>query len=449
MAIVGSGAAGSYALLELLRYPNVRVTVFERLPTPWGLVRAGVAPDHQDTKAVTAIFEQSADHGHVQFVMNVEVGKDLFHADLARHHHAVIYASGASSDRRLNIPGEHLSGNVAASEFVQWYNGHPDAATQAFDFSTTRAVIVGNGNVALDIGRLLVSEPDSLARTDMADYAVAALRQSSIKEVVILGRRGPREAAFSGPELLALSQVDGVDVIADLPDGTPLDQHSDDIAPLKIQLMNELATHSSSSDSNRRVILRFDTSPLEMVGEGRVTGLRVSHTRCNSTGPYSTPPFAKDGTYVIETGMVLRSIGYHGRAIDGIPFDPERGVVPNTNGRVTHNGTVVGGVYTTGWIKRGARGVIGTNRECAKDTVASLMSDHRNHVLAEPTGDGETLESMLLVRVPGATNLKGWRSIDHIERTTGHLVGAPRKKITDRAALLAAARGEAWPGPEA
>ncbi|WP_327743500.1 FAD-dependent oxidoreductase [Streptomyces europaeiscabiei] len=439
VAIVGSGPAGSYAALELLRYPNVDVNVFERLPTPWGLVRAGVAPDHQATKSVATLFERGADDSRVRFFLNVEVGTDVTPAELSAHHHAVIYAHGASLDRRLGIPNEDLPGSISATEFVNWYNGHPDVAGRTYDLSTKRAVVIGNGNVALDIARLLVSDPEALASTDMADHAIAAFRASTVQEVVVLGRRGPREAAFSTPELAALSDLAGVDVLVE-PSGRELlvSPPGTDPTPKERLVLERLG--QSAARGNRRIILRFYASPAEIVGDDRVRGLRVARTHLEVTPGQGTRAVATDETSFLEAGLILRSIGYRGRAIAGLPFDDELGVIPNDRGRVIDEGIAVPGSYATGWIKRGARGVIGTNRECAKQTVTILIADHEAGLLPTPSSDQRGLDQLVSERRADATDLAGWRSIDRVERARGISTGAPRRKLTDRRDLVAAAR---------
>lgn len=447
VAIVGSGPAGSYAATELLSHPGVEVSVFDRLPTPWGLVRAGVAPDHPSTKAVTELFERTIDNRRVTFHLNVEIGTHISHDELLEHHHAVVYAYGASSDRRLDIPGEDLPGSLAATQFVNWYNGHPDFADLEVDLSGKRAVVVGNGNVALDVARILVRDPDELAATDIADHALKALRESKIEEVVVLGRRGPAQAAYTTPELLGLRDVTGVEAVT-VPAEAEMDDLSRDWAnaedapasrAIKARLASELATQASSGV--RRIVLRYLTSPLELLGTDSVTGIRIGH---NSLVPADNGDLAAAPTgteELLEAGLVIRSVGYRGRAIDGVPFDERRAVVPNVGGRVVgSDGTPMPGIYTTGWIKRGPSGVIGTNKQCAKETVANLLADFAAGQLAEPTLTAADLEALVGGREPDVMGVEQWRAIDRVERERGRATGKARNKIADRSELLAAAR---------
>ena len=316
---------------ELTRIGGVEVDLFERLPTAFGLIRAGVAPDHQQTKSVVDIFDTAFTSPGFGCHLNVEVGRDLTHEDLLAHHHAVIYAVGASKSRDLGIPGEDLPGNYAAADFVGWYNGHPDHADDVFELSARRAVIVGNGNVALDVARVLLMDPEELASTDIAQHALDALSGSAIREAVILARRGPRDAAFSVGEFLALGHLPSIDVIVDSDD---LEPHPDDDVEtvLKLDIAREFAQRTPEP-GNKRIVFRFLTSPAEVVGDGRVEGLRVVHNHLAGTGTLVPRDPAGDSE-LIETSLVLRSIGYKGSASDGVPFDAATGVVPNENGRV-------------------------------------------------------------------------------------------------------------------
>jgi ferredoxin/flavodoxin---NADP+ reductase len=439
VAIVGSGPAGSYAAGELLRHPYVEVDVFDRLPTPWGLVRAGVAPDHPSTKSITDVFERTADDSRFRFHLNVEIGDDLSHDELLAHHHAVVYAYGASVDRRLDIPGEQLPGSVAATEFVNWYNGHPDFSDHTFDLSGPRAVIVGNGNVALDIARVLVTDPDRLAGTDIAEYAVAALRGSGIEEVVVLGRRGPFEAAYTAKELLALGDLPGVDVVADAPKpGFLVGPDQSPAKRLKVQLVGEYARRRPVA-GNRRIRLRYLASPVAILGEDRVVGVRVVRNRLEHSASGGVNAVPTGYGEIIEASLVVRSVGYRGRAIPGLPFDERRGVIPNDEGRVLDEGSPMTGVYTTGWIKRGPGGVIGTNRTCAQETVAHLIADFAAGRLVAPVCSRADLVALVPRRQPDVVDLAGWRAIDDAERRAGAATGSPRRKITTVPGLVEAA----------
>ncbi|CAM3610566.1 FAD-dependent oxidoreductase [Smaragdicoccus niigatensis] len=420
VAIVGAGPAACYSAVELLTHTNAQVEMLERLPTPYGLVRAGVAPDHSGTKGVTATFESSFKRAAFQYHLNVEVGKHISHEELLEHHHAVIYAVGASTDRQLGIPGEDLPGSVAATEFVAWYNGHPDYADRKFDLSGERVIIVGNGNVAIDVARILTMSPGQLARTDIADHALEALLQSNVREVVLLGRRGPAQAAYTSPEFLALGYLDGVDVIID-----------DELKPspeLKVQLAYEYSQRAASPD-HRRIVFRYLASPVEVLGADRVEGVRIVKNELVADGAgFSAKPTGE--TETIEGSLVIRSIGYRGAPISGLPFDERRGIVPNHEGRVLHDGETIAGVYVSGWIKRGPRGVIGTNKTDAEQTVAALIQDFANGKLDRPVNDRKSLDELLAERQPDRVDRAGWHAIDEAERRRGKPQGRRRIKFT-------------------
>ncbi|OHV02523.1 FAD-dependent oxidoreductase [Mycobacterium talmoniae] len=425
VAIVGAGPAACYAAAELVAVDGVEVNVFERLPTPFGLIRAGVAPDHQHTKSVVGAFEHAFSGPRVACYLNVQVGEQLHHDELMAHHHAVIYAVGAADSRALGIPGETLPGSHPAAEFVGWYNGHPDHAGHRFDLAGRRAVIVGNGNVALDVARVLLMGPDALATTDVAAHALTALAHSSIDEVVILGRRGIRDSAFSVGEFLALGHLPGVDVVLDGADLTAgLD---DDVeTTVKLDLAREYAQRAPTP-GHKRIVFRFLVSPSEIVGSERVEGLRVV------AGDDAEPE-------LIETALVLRSIGYRGAAIPGLPHDHGRGVVPNADGRVLGaDGAPVPGVYVTGWIKRGPRGVIGTNRTCAEQTVAALLADFDDGTLTRALPDPAELSQLLTRRGARPLTWRDWQNIDRSERRRGAELSRPRLKFVSVPEVLALA----------
>ncbi|GAB2720723.1 FAD-dependent oxidoreductase [Nocardia thraciensis] len=447
VAIVGAGPAACYAADELLRRADVEVEMFDRLPTPWGLVRAGVAPDHPGTKTVSSMFESAFRRETLQYHLNVEVGNHISHDELLAHHHAVIYAVGASTDRQLGVPGEDLPGSHSATEFVAWYNGHPDYADRGFDLSGERAVVVGNGNVALDVARVLTLDPDELAKTDIADYALDALRNSKIREVVVLGRRGPLQAAYSSPEFLALGYLKGVDVIVD-PADLELDPESrallDDpeVEPslqLKYQLAQEYAA-KAPTPGNKRIVFRYLTSPTAVTGTDKAEGVEFAH---NELVPENSRLVARatDRTESLPASLVLRSIGYRGEPVAELPFDDRAGTVPNEHGRVVAEGAHLPGVYVSGWIKRGPRGVIGSNRVDAQETVERLIDDFTAGKLAAPQGDRAALKALLAQRQPDLVDREGWKAIDTAERSAGKSGGRPRVKFTTRDDLLKAARG--------
>ena len=444
VAIVGSGPAACYTAEELLlrRDHAVEVNMFEQLPTPWGLVRYGVAPDHQGTKAVAGLFQRTAGRRGMEMFLNVTVGKHVTHEELLESHDAVVYAVGASGSRRLDIPGEELPGSHSATEFVAWYNGHPDFADSVFDLSADRAVVIGNGNVALDVARLLVSEPQALAKTDMATHAVDRLAGSNIKEVVVMGRRGPAQAAYTTPELLALSQSSSFDVHVDM-DESELDAYSraategnDPIATVKLGILRKLAS-SAPSPGKKRIVLRYLASPLEVLGDDHVEGLRIAHNELVSTqdGRSQVRPTGVEED--IECGLVLRSIGYRGVPTGPLPIEPVSGTIANHGGRVTsESGACLTGVYVAGWIKRGPTGVIGTNKKCAKDTVEKIIEDHRAGRLNAPVRVQENLRQLISERQPDYLNFAGAKSIDAHERSLGRERGAPRIKLIDLNEML-------------
>jgi ferredoxin/flavodoxin---NADP+ reductase len=450
VAIVGSGPAANYAALALLDLPGVEVNMFERLLTPYGLIRFGVAPDHPGTKAVIDVFQSLGSEPGFRLHLGVEVGKHVSHEELLAHHHAVIYAVGAPGDRRLGIPGEDLPGSHAATEFVAWYNGHPDFVDRQFDLSGERAVIVGNGNVALDVARILVTDPGELEKTDMADHAIAALKKSNIREVVVLGRRGPAQAAYTNPEFLALINLADVEVVIDPADAV-LDEHSirlieSGAAEPSVRIKAELAARVAGTPATgaaKRIVFRYLNSPVEVVGdEHRATGLRIVRN-VPSAGPggsvLATPG---DQTELIEAGLVLRSIGYRGNSTADVPFDETRGVIPNDEGRVVDpsTGVTVPGVYTAGWIKRGPSGVIGTNKKCAADTVARLLEDFDNGKLTAPDVGAEELERLVVERNPDVIDFAGWTRIDQAEVASGDAGGRTRVKFVDVESMLAVVR---------
>lgn len=426
VAIVGSGPAACYAAAELIAVNGVEISVFERLPTPFGLIRAGVAPDHQATKAVVALFDRALASARAYCYFNIEVGQQISHDELLEHHHAVIYAVGASAGRTASIPGADKAGNHPAADFVGWYNGHPDHARHQFDLGSSRAVILGNGNVALDMARVLLADRQHLAATDIADHALIAIAQSGIEEVVIVGRRGPRDAAFSVGEFLALAQLDGVDVVIDCAP-TLLEPVDDDAITtrIKLQLCREYA-EIPQRPGNKTIVFRFHSIPLEVLGGGCAEGVRVS----------------RDGVADdLAAGLILHSIGYSGRSIPSIPFDTATATVPNDGGRVVDNaGAPVPGVYVTGWIKRGPRGVIGSNRTCAAETVAALLADFDAGVLPDDSRpERSELDRLMVERGAETVDWRGWKRIDHAERVRGERDTRPRNKFVAVSELTDAA----------
>ena len=430
VAIVGSGPAALYAADELLKHPGVEVNVIDRLPTPHGLVRAGVAPDHASTKSIDRLFRQIEDQSGFHYVLNVEVGADVSHNELLTRHHAVLYATGASQDRALDIPGVDLPGSETATAFVAWYNGHPDLADRVFDLSGERAVIVGNGNVALDVARILATDPERLAKTDIADHALQALRGSAIREVVLLGRRGLAQAAFTLPELVGLLSRDDIEIVVR---GADLDEVvADPKAAQKITALREAVARPTKPGS-RRIIFWFAASPTELLGTDGVTGVRVTSNDLVLDGDV-VRAVPTERAEAIDAGLVLRSIGYQGSAVAGVPFDERAGVIPNEGGRVLD----APGTYVVGWIKRGPSGFIGTNKSCAQQTVGNLVADFNRGQLAAPEGD--SLVSLLHSRGSQTIDVRGWRAIDLAERLAGADQGRVRRKMTYLGEMLEAAQ---------
>lgn len=420
VAIVGAGPAACYAAAALMRTDGVEIDVYDRLPTPFGLIRAGVAPDHQHTKSVVDIFGSVLGDRRVTCHFNVQVGRDLTHDDLTSRHHAVIYAVGAAQSRRLDIPGEDLPGSHPAADFVGWYNGHPDHAEHTFDLSGERAVIVGNGNVALDVARVLLLPADELVATDIAQHALDALSRSSIREVVIMGRRGPRHGAYSVGEFAALEHLPGIDVVVDSDDTVP--SPGDDIeTALKCELAHRYA-NSSPTPGNKRMVFRYNVSPVEIVGTDRVNSVIITGGNTSET---------------LTTPLILRSIGYRSSPISGVPFDDGAGVIPNDGGRVHDgSGNPVAGVYVTGWVKRGPRGVIGTNRSCAEETVVRLWYDFDRGLLNRSIADRKAIGELLADRGIEPVGWQQWRAIDAEERRRGNAARRPRVKFVDVSEML-------------
>jgi ferredoxin/flavodoxin---NADP+ reductase len=440
VAIVGSGPSGFYAAGSLLERPelDVRVDMFERLATPWGLVRFGVAPDHPKIKSVSSVYAKTAAHESFRFFGNVEVGTGpdavITPAELAQRYDAVIYAIGTQGDRTLGIPGEDLPGSVAAVDFVGWYNGHPDYAERTFDLSADRAVVIGAGNVALDVARILCSPPERLARTDIADHALDALRDSNITEVLVIGRRGPAQAAFTTPELKELPEFTESRVEVDptqLPDPDD-DESLPRVAKRNMKILRDYAT-TDTPMGERHITLRFLRSPVELRGEGRVEEIVLAHNELH-TGEDGWVSARDTGhRETLPAGLVLRAVGYRGVRIDGLPFDERRGIIPNTDGRVEDTERA----YVVGWIKRGPTGIIGTNKKDAVQTVDTLLADLHDGRLTRHSHDhSHDIADWLTQRQPHLVTEEGWQLIDAAERAAGEPTGRPRIKLCDREELL-------------
>ncbi|HEX2876552.1 MAG TPA: FAD-dependent oxidoreductase [Polyangiaceae bacterium] len=440
IAVVGSGPAGFYAADALLRGASgCAVDLFERLPVPFGLVRYGVAPDHQGIKRVQVAFERTAALPGFRFFGNVEVGRDVSVPELLDGYHAVLFATGAALDRRLDIPGEDLEGSYAATSLVGWYNAHPDFIDLKFDLNAERAVVIGMGNVALDVARVLLHDRDELGKTDISDRALAALRASPVREVVLLGRRGPGQAAFDQGELEAIADLPGVGVEID---GDVSFEEAPDLpqtAKKNLVYLSQLASlKAAAKDRKARVLkLRFLASPVELLGAaGHVRALRIEDNRLVGAGPHiRAEPTGK--VWELPTGLVIRSVGYRGMAIPGMPFDAKRNVIPSSAGRVTNlAGEPQPGLYTAGWIKRGPSGLIGTNKADAKETVDLLLRDAEALSLRKLTTD---VPALLAGRGVCAVSFADYRKIDALEKARGEARGKVRDKLTRVSEMLAAA----------
>ena len=449
VAVIGSGPAGFYTAEQLFKKAHrpIEIDMFERLPTPFGLVRFGVAPDHEKIKNVTKAFEKIAQREGFRFFGNVDVGTEITLADLETHYHQICYATGAQTDRRMGIPGEDLVRSHPATEFVAWYNGHPDYTNREFDLSVEQVAVVGVGNVAVDVARILCRTPDELRKTDIADYALEQLAESRVREVYMLGRRGPAQAAFSNPEVRELGEMEGSDITV-LPGELELDDLSrkyladnpDRTVEKKLEILREFAARTRTGKP-RNLTIRFLVSPVELTdrGDGSVGGMRLvrnelykekGRLRPRATGEYEELP--------VE--LVFRSVGYHGIPIPGLPFNEAWGVVPNEAGRVVGTDSrPLTGVYVSGWIKRGPSGVIGTNKPDAAETVDRMLEDMESGALLEPSApDRVAVLECIQARQPGLITWEDWKKLDEIERERGRETGRPRIKFTSVAEMLAA-----------
>jgi ferredoxin/flavodoxin---NADP+ reductase len=445
VAVVGAGPSGFYATEALLKArKDVLIDIFDRLPTPFGLVRYGVAPDHQKMKSVTSLYERTARDPRVRFLGNVDVGRDVTVDELRRFYHATIFAYGAPGDRRLGIPGEDLTGSLPATDFVAWYNGHPDYCDVNPPLDGETAVVIGVGNVAVDVARILAKSADELAASDIADHALAALRESKVRNVIVLGRRSPAEAKFTTKELREFGELDDVDVVVD---PTDLELH-----PISRERMGEASTERRNFETlkafatrpgrgaARRLHLRFLYSPrsLEADASGeRVAALVVERNRLELRKDGSLGAVGTGVTERWPAQLVLRSVGYHGSPLPRVPFDEQRGIIPNDRGRVLTGpgGKRVPGWYTSGWIKRGPSGVIGTNKADALETVGRLLEDD----LPTPSDPRpEAVDALLARRGVDVIDFDSWRRIDRIELAAGQEHGRPRVKLVSRTELLEA-----------
>jgi ferredoxin--NADP+ reductase len=440
VAVVGSGPAGFYAAGALLDAEDpIEVDMIERLPTPWGLVRLGVAPDHPKLKSVSKAFERIALKPGFRFFGNVEVGRDLTHADLRQLYDAVIYAFGAQTDRRLGIPGEDLPGSWSATEFVAWYNAHPDYQELSFDLDVERAVVIGNGNVALDVARMLALTPEELDPTDTTDPAIEAIGSSPVREIVIIGRRGPAQASWTTQELKEMGELAGADVQVDkaeLEGAVEGDTHTK-------RNMDVLRDFAAREATGKPLLIRFlfFRSPVAIYGEDRVESIELVRNRLEEKdGRLVAVPTDEHET--LECGLVFRSVGYRGVGLPEVPFDESRGTIHNEGGRIVGET----GTYCAGWIKRGPTGIIGTNKKDAMETVALLLEDlEHGRIAHKEEATAEAVEASLAERDARAVLYAGWTSIDELERAAGEKLGRPRVKLRTWGELLEAAEQVAAP----
>lgn len=442
VAVVGSGPSGFFAAASLLKAADatddleVAVDMLEMLPTPWGLVRSGVAPDHPKIKSISRQFEKTAADPRFRFFGNVVVSEHVTAAELAERYDAVVYAVGAQSDKPLGIPGEDLPGSMSAVDFVGWYNAHPHFEDKAPDLSGARALVVGNGNVAIDVARILVTDPEVLALTDIADHALEPLRSRAVEEVVIIGRRGPLQTAFTTLELRELGELEGVDVIVD---PAQIDAVTDEEAEAagkttkqNIKVLRGYAQREPRP-GHRRIVFRFLTSPVDISGDGRVQRIVLGRNELavDDTGRVSARDTGDREELPVQ--LVVRSVGYRGVPTPGLPFDDQRGTIPHNGGRIDGSRNE----YVVGWIKRGPTGVIGTNKSDSQDTVDTLLADLAAAGRADgPDDRAATLSAWLTERQPAVVTSAHWEAIDAYERAAGEPHGRPRVKLPSVARLL-------------
>jgi ferredoxin/flavodoxin---NADP+ reductase len=448
VAIVGAGPSGFYAAGQLLAVgdPQFAVDLYDRLPTPYGLVRSGVAPDHPKIKSVTRAYDKTTEHERFRFFGHVELGADIGREHLLELYHVVLYTIGTSTDKRLGIPGEDLRGSHPATEFVAWYNGHPDHSGLEVDLQAKQAVVVGAGNVAIDVARMLALAPSELEITDTADHAIEVLSASGIEDITILARRGPLQAAFTNPELLEMGELERGDVEvvgAELDERSALAlQDADKTRRRNVEIIQDYAARPKTGKPIT-VRFRFLASPIELLGDadGHVRAVKIEN---NAIVARDDGSLAARGTGTFEevpAQLVFRSIGYTGQPVAGIPFDERRGLISNEGGRVTDaDGTHQLGEYVSGWIKRGPSGVIGTNKKDSQDTVARILEDAAAARLNTPVADD--IEAMIATHCTQAVTWEGWQAINAIETAAGEAStpGRPRVKLTEWAALREAAK---------
>jgi len=452
VAIIGSGPAGFYTVSNFMKMKDLHVEMdmYDRLPTPYGLVRAGVAPDHQKDKSVIRAYEKSAAYPGFRFFGNVEYGSHIHLEDLKKHYHQVIFTTGSPFDRNLGIAGEDLNGSHSATEFVAWYNGHPDFADRQFDLSQENVVVVGMGNVAMDVARILCKTHEELAATDMADHALKVLQQSKVKNVYILGRRGPAQAAFTPPEIKEMGEFAEADVNIladeaelDMASQAVLDESQDKNTLKNLTFVQDYAVRVNQQKP-RQLYIRFLVSPVELIGEaGDVQAVKLIKNELYTDDRGSLKARATATEETIPAGLVFRSVGYRGKPLPDVPFNESWGTILNDHGRVVDaSGSAVSGMYTAGWIKRGPSGVIGTNKTCAQETVGLMAEDLAQDTHFHPVDtDPAVIEALVRSRQPDLVSYSDWKKVDAAELAAGEASERPRVKISSVTEMLELIRG--------
>lgn len=444
IAIIGSGPAGFFAAGHLFdnKDLNIEIDMYDKLPTPFGLVRSGVAPDHQKVKGVTKIYSKIAENPKFKFYGLVEFGVHITLEDLKKLYHQIIFATGTQTDRKMKIPGEDLKRSYTATEFVAWYNGHPSFVDFDFDLSVEKVAVVGIGNVAVDVARMLCRSAEELSKTDITDYAFDKLTNSNVKEIYMLGRRGPAQAAFTNPEIRELQNLSSADVLTlkkevELDDLTTryLSENPSRSTEKKVEMLKQFSQNTCSKE--KHLIIRFFVSPLELLpdGKGGVKGIKLAKNELIQSEDGSLKARSTGKHEILEVGTVFRSIGYYGTPLAGVPFDEYRGIIPNSNGRVVDpEGNSVLGLYTAGWIKRGPTGVIGTNKMDSSETVSAMIEDIcSNNTLLPELASSKDVEKLLEERRGrdvGYIDYGDWLKIDKDELSRGEKRGKPRDKFT-------------------
>lgn len=438
VAVIGSGPSGLYAADELSRHDAVSVDVMDRLPCPYGLLRYGVAPDHLKMKSLEITLRKILERPHVRFLGGVELGAGISVDELREYYDAVVYATGSPVDRRLSIPGEDLPGCFSATQFVAWYCGHPDAEVDAFTLDARSAVVVGVGNVAVDVARILAKTAHELGVTDMPEHVLKVLDVSAVSDIHIVGRRGPAQAKFTTKELRELGELANADVVVD-PEELVLDEAGKELVETNKTVRRNLETLQEWSTRPRRgrarrIHLRFLLAPVAVLGTAAVDAVQCERNELDGSGGV----IGTGETVTLPAQLLLRSVGYRGLPLPGVPFDEQSGVIPHVAGRVQRNGGTAAGEYVVGWIKRGPTGVIGTNKGDAKETVERLLHD-LDALPRAPHREPNMIIDKLTRQDVEVVTWAGWEAIDTAEQALGVAAGRTRMKIASREALLIAA----------